>query len=100
VRYGKRSDRLRSAQSPLASLDLRLSPPEPQPFPTDRAKVPPPPTCSHILARGLLIVLMMDAASISETSANFYRTTRCNNEEDSHLLTYNGRKIMASYVDR
>jgi hypothetical protein len=32
-----------------------------------------------------IIVLMMDAASTSETSVNFYPTTRCNNREDSHL---------------
>jgi hypothetical protein len=29
--------------------------------------------------------LMMEAASTSETSVNFYETTRCNNSEDSHL---------------
>jgi hypothetical protein len=29
--------------------------------------------------------LMMDAASTSETSVNFYRTTRRNNSFDSHL---------------
>jgi hypothetical protein len=32
-----------------------------------------------------LIALMMEAASTSETSANFYQTTRRNNPEDSHL---------------
>jgi hypothetical protein len=31
------------------------------------------------------IVLMMEAARASETSVNFYQTTRCN-PEDSHLL--------------
>jgi hypothetical protein len=31
--------------------------------------------------------LMMEAASISETSINFYQTTRRNNPEDSHLHT-------------
>jgi hypothetical protein len=36
-------------------------------------------------ARCLLIVLMMEAASASETSVNFYQTTRRNNPEDSHL---------------
>jgi hypothetical protein len=30
-------------------------------------------------------VLMMEAASISETLVNFYQTTRRNNPEDSHL---------------
>jgi hypothetical protein len=33
----------------------------------------------------VLIALMMEAVSISETSANFYQTTRRNNPEDSHL---------------
>jgi hypothetical protein len=37
----------------------------------------------HILA----IALMMEAASISETSVNFYQTTQRNNPEDSHLLS-------------
>jgi hypothetical protein len=32
------------------------------------------------------IALMMEAANTSETSANFYQTTRRNNPEDSHLL--------------
>jgi hypothetical protein len=31
--------------------------------------------------------LMMEAASTSETSVNFYQTTRRNNPEDSHLHT-------------
>jgi hypothetical protein len=30
---------------------------------------------------------MMEAASTSETSANFYQTTRRNNPHDSHLHT-------------
>jgi hypothetical protein len=30
---------------------------------------------------------MMEAASTSETSANFYQTTRRNNPKDSHLHT-------------
>jgi hypothetical protein len=33
----------------------------------------------------IAIALMMEAASTSETSVNFYRTTRSNNPEDSHL---------------
>jgi hypothetical protein len=32
-----------------------------------------------------LIALMMEAASTSETSVNFYLTTRRNNPEDSHF---------------
>jgi hypothetical protein len=30
---------------------------------------------------------MMEAASTSETSVNFYQTTRRNNPEDSHLFS-------------
>jgi hypothetical protein len=33
----------------------------------------------------LLIALMMEAASTSETSANFYLTKRRNNPEGNHL---------------
>jgi hypothetical protein len=36
---------------------------------------------------GGVIDLMMEAASISETSVNFYETTRRNTPEDSHLHT-------------
>jgi hypothetical protein len=35
----------------------------------------------------VLSALMMEAASTSETSANFYQTTRRNNPEDSPLDT-------------
>jgi hypothetical protein len=41
------------------------------------------------------IALMMEAASTSETSVNFYQTTRRNNPEDSHLL---GLYILSVYV--
>jgi hypothetical protein len=34
-----------------------------------------------------VIPLMMDAANTSETSVNFYQTTRHNNPKDSQLLT-------------
>jgi hypothetical protein len=33
--------------------------------------------------------LMMEAASTSEISVNFYQTTRRNNPEDSHLQSTN-----------
>jgi hypothetical protein len=38
---------------------------------------------SEVLAA--TIIRMMQAASTSETSVNFYQTTRCYNPEDSHL---------------
>jgi hypothetical protein len=39
--------------------------------------------CLRLLVRGLLIALMMEAASTSETSVKFYQTSRRNNPEDS-----------------
>jgi hypothetical protein len=48
-------------------------------------------------ARGLLITLMMEAASISETSANFYETTWLNNPEDRHVLTFFVNEIVICY---
>jgi hypothetical protein len=60
-------------------------------FPTDPTKVLPCPAGSHIsnqfLVHGLLIALMMEAASNSETSVNFYQTIWCNIPEDSCLHT-------------
>jgi hypothetical protein len=42
----------------------------------------------HELARWMLMdALMMEEANTSETSVNFYQTTRRNNPEDSHLQT-------------
>jgi hypothetical protein len=35
-------------------------------------------------------MMMMEAASTSETSVNVYQTTRRNNPEDSHLRLLNG----------
>jgi hypothetical protein len=49
-------------------------------------------------AKNLLIALMMVAASTSETSANFYQTTRCYNLEDSHLHTHHCENLK-SYLD-
>jgi hypothetical protein len=43
------------------------------------------------------IAMMMEAASISKTSVNFYQTTRRSNPEDSHLLTRR-RENLKSYV--
>jgi hypothetical protein len=34
-----------------------------------------------------IIAVMMEATSTSETSVNFYQSTRLNNPEDSHLQT-------------
>jgi hypothetical protein len=40
---------------------------------------------SEVLAAS--IIGLKEAANTSETSVNFYQTTRRNNPEDSHLLT-------------
>jgi hypothetical protein len=42
---------------------------------------------SQVVAASIIIALMMEAASNSETSVNFYQTIRRNNPEDSHLHT-------------
>jgi hypothetical protein len=42
---------------------------------------------TYFIALGLLITLMMDAISTSETSVNFHETTRRVIPEDSHILT-------------
>jgi hypothetical protein len=44
-----------------------------------------------------MIVLMMEAASTSETSINFYQTTRRCNPEDSQLHTRR-RENLKSYL--
>jgi hypothetical protein len=47
---------------------------------------------SEVLAasiiRTMIIGLMMEAASTSEKSVNFYQTTQSNNPEDSHLQIF------------
>jgi hypothetical protein len=44
------------------------------------------PEVSNMHAASIIpIALMMEAASTSETSVNFYQTTQRNNPEDSHL---------------
>jgi hypothetical protein len=43
--------------------------------------------CSLVGVYRRLITLMMEAASISETSVNCYQITRRNNSEDSHINT-------------
>jgi hypothetical protein len=40
-----------------------------------------------LLAASTIIALTMEATSTSETSVNFYQTTRRNNPEDSQLHT-------------
>jgi hypothetical protein len=40
-----------------------------------------------------LIALMMDTASTSETSVNFYESTRRCNPEDSHFMRLNFQEL-------
>jgi hypothetical protein len=42
---------------------------------------------SEVLTASSIITLMMEAASTSETSVNFYHTIRRKNTEDNHFLT-------------
>jgi hypothetical protein len=62
-----------------------LLPPSSGRWPSVPAKLLPCPTCSYILthffACGLLISLMMDEVSFSETLVNFYQTVRRNNQK-------------------
>jgi hypothetical protein len=52
----------------------------------------------HILAATFIITaLMMEVASSSETSVNFYQTTRRYNPEDSHLHSRR-RENLKSYL--
>jgi hypothetical protein len=41
----------------------------------------------------VVIVLIMEAASTSETFVNFYQTTRRYNPEDSHLRTHRSENL-------
>jgi hypothetical protein len=41
---------------------------------------------------------MMDAANASETSVNFYQTTRHNNPEDSHLHIHRREKLKCPFL--
>jgi hypothetical protein len=42
--------------------------------------------------------VMMEAANTSETSVNFYRTTRRNNPEDSHLHTRRRENLRSQWI--
>jgi hypothetical protein len=43
---------------------------------------------------------MMEAASTSETSVNFYRTTRRYNPEDSHLHTRRRENLKITFLEK
>jgi hypothetical protein len=44
-----------------------------------------------------VIAVMMEAASASETSLNFYQNTRRNNPEDSHLVSLLLKPLLDSF---
>jgi hypothetical protein len=54
---------------------------------------------SEVHAASIIIVLMMEAASISETMVNFYQTTRRYNPEDSHLHTSCHENLKSYIID-
>jgi hypothetical protein len=45
-----------------------------------------------------LVALMTEAAKTSETSVNFYQTTRRYNPEDSHLRTHSREKLISYLI--
>jgi hypothetical protein len=64
----------------------------PLPSPIGPVKSLPCPTCfyisTHLFTCDWLITLMMEAVSTSETSANFYQTTRCNVPGENQLMKF------------
>jgi hypothetical protein len=46
---------------------------------------------------GAMMALIMEAASTSETSVNFYQTTWLNNPEDSHFHTHCHENLNVHY---
>jgi hypothetical protein len=62
------------------------------------AKTPPLVSSFDGWLRGLLIAMMMGAASTSETLVNFYQTTRRYNPEDSHLRTHRRENLKFYYI--
>jgi hypothetical protein len=56
-----------------------------------------PPLLAASIIRALIGV-MMEAASTSETSVNFYQTTRRYNPEDSHLQTHRRENLKSNNI--
>jgi hypothetical protein len=53
---------------------------------------------SEVLAASIIRAIMMEAVSTSQTSVNFYQTTRRNNPEDSHLRSLSCSQEPALHV--
>jgi hypothetical protein len=51
------------------------------------------------IIRATLIALMMEVVSTTETSVNFYQTTRRNTPEDSHFHTRRREKLKSQQRD-
>jgi hypothetical protein len=51
----------------------------------------------EVHAVSIVRALMVEAASTSETSVNFYQTTRRNNPEDNHLNFYTDSSWTSSF---
>jgi hypothetical protein len=58
------------------------------------------PTASVIRAMIQAVDLMMEAVSVSETSVNFYQTTRRIISEDSHLHTRRRENLKSHYLTK
>jgi hypothetical protein len=71
--------------SPIGYLALSVLTPIPHPLVRPTFCLVRPAPISQPTFRERLIALMMEAVSTSETSVNFYETTRCNIPEDRHL---------------
>jgi hypothetical protein len=54
--------------------------------------------CSLLEVYRRFIALTMDAAGTSETSVNFYRTTRRYNPEDNHRHTHRCENLKSRYL--
>jgi hypothetical protein len=54
--------------------------------------------CSHVEIAQRFRAMMMEAVGTSETSVNFYQTTRRNIPEDSHLHTRRRENLKSHLV--
>jgi hypothetical protein len=50
-----------------------------------------------VLVASIIVALMMEAASTSETSVNFYQKTRGNNPEDGHRHTRHHENLKSHF---
>lgn len=79
------SQRLPSPPTNFVNPPTPTRPPPPKPIRQARP-VPCPTRSSNFFEGDILVALMMEVESSSETSASIYQTTQCNIREDSFLL--------------